>query len=96
MKVLESRVSLVNRQWCDALVLVVFVLLHYPVLTMSKGASSGDKLEGGRQYFAMEPQDQTAIVGSRVTLPCRVVNKEGALQVTTFFISFIIFSPTTL
>ncbi|KAK7788833.1 hypothetical protein R5R35_012822 [Gryllus longicercus] len=30
----------------------------------------------------MEPQDQTAIVGSRVTLPCRVVNKTGALQWT--------------
>nr|XP_029717674.1 irregular chiasm C-roughest protein-like isoform X1 [Aedes albopictus] len=30
----------------------------------------------------MEPQDQTAVVGSRVTLPCRVVNKSGQLQWT--------------
>ncbi|KPJ04828.1 Irregular chiasm C-roughest protein [Papilio xuthus] len=29
------------------------------------------------QRFAMEPQDQSAIVGSRVTLPCRVENKIG-------------------
>ncbi|XP_059045843.1 irregular chiasm C-roughest protein-like isoform X2 [Achroia grisella] len=34
------------------------------------------------QRFAMEPQDQSAIVGSRVTLPCRVENKVGALQWT--------------
>uniref|UniRef100_A0A182SR59 Ig-like domain-containing protein n=1 Tax=Anopheles maculatus TaxID=74869 RepID=A0A182SR59_9DIPT len=30
----------------------------------------------------MEPQDQTAIVGSRVTLPCRVESKVGQLQWT--------------
>ncbi|XP_055371596.1 irregular chiasm C-roughest protein-like [Condylostylus longicornis] len=34
------------------------------------------------QHFAMEPQDQTAIVGSRATLPCRVINKVGSLQWT--------------
>lgn len=37
---------------------------------------------GLEQRFAMEPQDQTAIVGSRVTLPCRVINKTGVLQWT--------------
>ncbi|XP_058063827.1 irregular chiasm C-roughest protein-like [Anopheles bellator] len=36
----------------------------------------------GTQRFAMEPQDQTAIVGSRVTLPCRVESKVGELQWT--------------
>lgn len=34
------------------------------------------------QKFAMEPQDQTAVVGSRVTLPCRVIDKSGILQWT--------------
>lgn len=34
------------------------------------------------QKFAMEPQDQTAVVGSRVTLPCRVIGKTGTLQWT--------------
>ncbi|XP_039761632.1 irregular chiasm C-roughest protein-like isoform X1 [Pararge aegeria] len=34
------------------------------------------------QRFAMEPQDQSAILGSRVTLPCRVENKIGSLQWT--------------
>lgn len=34
------------------------------------------------QKFAMEPQDQTAVVGSRVTLPCRVIDKTGILQWT--------------
>lgn len=37
---------------------------------------------GGEQKFAMEPQDQTAVVGSRVTLPCRVIGKTGILQWT--------------
>ncbi|KAJ4438946.1 hypothetical protein ANN_14900 [Periplaneta americana] len=41
-----------------------------------------DPLLGLEQRFAMEPQDQTAIVGSRVTLPCRVINKTGMLQWT--------------
>lgn len=30
----------------------------------------------------MEPQDQTAVIGSRVTLPCRVIDKSGQLQWT--------------
>ncbi|KYB28679.1 irregular chiasm C-roughest protein isoform X2 [Tribolium castaneum] len=34
------------------------------------------------QKFAMEPQDQTAVEGSRVTLPCRVIDKSGILQWT--------------
>ncbi|XP_065202863.1 irregular chiasm C-roughest protein-like isoform X2 [Planococcus citri] len=34
------------------------------------------------QRFAIEPQDQTAIVGNRVTLPCRVINRLGTLQWT--------------
>ncbi|XP_017009136.2 irregular chiasm C-roughest protein [Drosophila takahashii] len=38
--------------------------------------------DNGGQHFAMEPQDQTAVVGSRVTLPCRVMEKVGALQWT--------------
>jgi hypothetical protein len=41
-----------------------------------------EPLVGVEQRFAMEPQDQTAIVGSRVTLPCRVINKKGVLQWT--------------
>lgn len=30
----------------------------------------------------MEPQDQVAIVGTRVILPCRVLHKKGQLQWT--------------
>nr|XP_018900895.1 PREDICTED: irregular chiasm C-roughest protein-like isoform X1 [Bemisia tabaci] len=36
----------------------------------------------GEQKLVREPQDQTATVGSHVTLPCRVVNKSGSLQWT--------------
>ncbi|CAB3371539.1 Hypothetical predicted protein [Cloeon dipterum] len=34
------------------------------------------------QRFAIQPMSQTAIVGTRVTLPCRVENKRGTLQWT--------------
>ncbi|KAM3968931.1 irregular chiasm C-roughest protein-like [Aphomia sociella] len=34
------------------------------------------------QKFAMEPHSQTAMIGSRVILPCRVENKAGLLQWT--------------
>lgn len=47
----------------------------------SSGSGSGSQ-ERQHQRFAMEPQDQTAIVGSRVTLPCRVIDKTGLIQWT--------------
>lgn len=34
------------------------------------------------QRFAIEPQDQTAVIGSRVTLPCRVLDQKGPIQWT--------------
>lgn len=49
--------------------------IHYSNEENIKSPSEG-------QHFAMEPQDQTAVVGSRVTLPCRVMGKVGALQWT--------------
>lgn len=51
-------------------------VLQFLFLTMATGGALTE------QKFAMEPQDQTAIVGSRVTLPCRVVGKVGKLQWT--------------
>ncbi|XP_023220646.1 irregular chiasm C-roughest protein-like isoform X2 [Centruroides sculpturatus] len=35
-----------------------------------------------QQIFAIEPADRTAIVGAKVVLPCRVLNKVGTLQWT--------------
>lgn len=35
-----------------------------------------------QQKFLLEPQDQVAVVGSRVTLACRVINLAGSLQWT--------------
>lgn len=51
---------------------LVWLLLTVGVWTFCKG----------EQKFAIEPQDQTTIVGSRVTLPCRVLGKVGKLQWT--------------
>ena len=38
--------------------------------------------DSGGQRFMREPLDQIAAIGEHVTLPCRVVNKLGALQWT--------------
>nr|XP_029729836.1 irregular chiasm C-roughest protein-like [Aedes albopictus] len=51
------------------------------LLLISVG-STANVVNTGIQRFAMEPQDQTAIVGSKVTLPCRVESKIGQLQWT--------------
>ncbi|XP_055841276.1 irregular chiasm C-roughest protein [Episyrphus balteatus] len=48
----------------------------------SAGSGAGGYVNFNNQRFAMEPQDQTAVVGARVTLPCRVINKQGTLQWT--------------
>ncbi|XP_052747765.1 irregular chiasm C-roughest protein-like [Galleria mellonella] len=48
------------------------------VLCLMVNCVSGFK----EQKFAIEPQDQSAVVGSRVILPCRVVSKAGQLQWT--------------
>ncbi|XP_053678604.1 irregular chiasm C-roughest protein-like [Anopheles nili] len=58
----------------------LFLLLRAGASGAKQGVGSGERQI--EQRFAMEPQDQTAIVGSRVTLPCRVVNKSGQLQWT--------------
>jgi hypothetical protein len=50
--------------------------------TTAKYHNSANSQERQFQRFAMEPQDQTAIVGSRVTLPCRVIDKTGLIQWT--------------
>ncbi|KAK9876862.1 hypothetical protein WA026_015095 [Henosepilachna vigintioctopunctata] len=56
-----------------------FLLLLLRIATITVSVSSAPLKE---QKFAMEPQDQTAVVGSRVTLPCRVIDKSGILQWT--------------
>lgn len=61
------------------LILLATVLLNSFTYAREKGANNHEKFG---QRFAMEPQDQTAIVGSRVTLPCRVVAKVGVIQWT--------------
>ncbi|XP_060663370.1 LOW QUALITY PROTEIN: irregular chiasm C-roughest protein [Drosophila nasuta] len=59
----------------------LLVLLTWSVDTASCSPSSL-YTSYQNQRFAMEPQDQTAVVGARVTLPCRVINKQGTLQWT--------------
>lgn len=51
---------------------IVFVIVFIPT---AFGYSPS-----AEQHLALEPQDQIAIIGARITLPCRVVNKQGVLQ----------------
>lgn len=65
----------------------IIIIVLMPHATSAKyHASSSNSGSGSQerqhQRFAMEPQDQTAIVGSRVTLPCRVIDKTGLIQWT--------------
>ncbi|XP_038111190.1 irregular chiasm C-roughest protein [Culex quinquefasciatus] len=57
-------------------------LILFALLTMIPAGRGAKVVHTGVQRFAMEPQDQTAIVGSKVTLPCRVESKVGQLQWT--------------
>lgn len=62
------------------LLLRIFLLGVTPVVQCAKFHSGSQERQA--QRFAMEPQDQTAIVGSRATLPCRVIDKAGRIQWT--------------
>jgi hypothetical protein len=64
------------------LLLRLLILVTFPMVTAAKYHSGSSSHEKGPQRFAMEPQDQTAIIGSRVTLPCRVIDKTGLIQWT--------------
>lgn len=57
-------------------------LLTFPMVTGKFHSSGSSSQEKQAQRFAMEPQEQTAIIGSRVTLPCRVIDKSGLIQWT--------------
>jgi len=69
--------------WFFMLLIIVLQLVTVSTVPMVAAGKIGVNVDkSGGQRFAMEPQDQTAIVGSRVTLPCRVIGKTGMLQWT--------------
>lgn len=75
---LQPRKNLPTCRWHR----IVCVLIVHMTMSLATPKISNDDRSNGNQVFAMEPQDQTAIVGSRVTLPCRVIGKQGTLQWT--------------
>lgn len=76
----KQKLNQQNNRMCSMLVLLFQLLVT--VSSVKLANTNGGANSGGGQRFAMEPQDQTAIVGSRVTLPCRVIGKNGWLQWT--------------
>lgn len=64
------------------ILLVTSTVLRFQIVSAKFHNSGSSSQEKQAQRFAMEPQDQTAIIGSRVTLPCRVIDKSGLIQWT--------------
>ncbi|KAF2367109.1 Immunoglobulin-like domain [Trinorchestia longiramus] len=59
------------------------VVVHDSRLGPGMGGSAVESFDSsGLQRFATEPAPQTAVLGSTVVLPCRVMNKVGHLQWT--------------
>ncbi|XP_055303308.1 irregular chiasm C-roughest protein-like isoform X2 [Sitodiplosis mosellana] len=85
-KMLQPRMNRFRRiayiHWWYVLVMLLLIQTLSIVDGHLKSTNDGITDRHGQQRFAMEPQDQTAIVGSRVTLPCRVIGKQGTLQWT--------------
>ena len=83
LKLIRFRTSKMN-------IFVTFsLLLLSSLLLLVATADSHDVFEAvpaelamSNQKFLREPLDQIASIGEHVTLPCRVVNKLGALQWT--------------
>lgn len=40
------------------------------------------RCDSANQAFTLEPEDHSAVIGSKVLLPCRVEHKQGVLQWT--------------
>lgn len=59
------------------LFILLFIGLNCRGVTSSKSSANGL-----RQRFANQPSPQTAVIGSTVVLPCRVINMIGELQWT--------------
>lgn len=73
----------INQQYKKVYSMLMILFQLLVTVSSVKMTNSNTGVNSGMgQRFAMEPQDQTAIVGSRVTLPCRVIGKNGWLQWT--------------
>lgn len=77
--------------------LLLLLLLSLPIAMAGRGGGSAtihQDVDGFTTYspptttgivyqrFAIEPMDQTAVIGSKVTLPCRVEHQKGPIQWT--------------
>lgn len=60
----------------------VLFLWSFSALVLVISTAAAFVTLGEQQQFAIEPLDQVAVVGTRVILPCRVLNKKGILQWT--------------
>ncbi|XP_058798126.1 irregular chiasm C-roughest protein-like isoform X3 [Phymastichus coffea] len=78
------------RRWLKGVDLLLLLLL-LPIATTRAGRATFPDFttyktptttEMVYQRFAIEPSDQTAVIGSKVTLPCRVLNQKGPIQWT--------------
>ncbi|XP_014206544.1 irregular chiasm C-roughest protein-like [Copidosoma floridanum] len=90
----EDSTAVQQKRWQQrpGLVLLLLMLLWLPTSTTGGGATdtagdfttlrSATTTEMLYQRFAIEPMDQSAVIGTKVTLPCRVLNQKGPIQWT--------------
>lgn len=52
------------------------------IVTIIAALFVGYTAQAANQQFAIEPEDVSVAIGSRVMLPCRVIGKQGVLQWT--------------
>lgn len=55
---------------------------NWPIVFLVIMSCAAPLALGQQQKFAIEPEDISAVIGETVTLPCRVVGKQGTLQWT--------------
>lgn len=52
------------------------------ILLMAIFVLQNCRSDSANQAFTLEPEDHSAVIGSKVMLPCRVEHKQGVLQWT--------------
>ncbi|XP_034936678.1 irregular chiasm C-roughest protein-like isoform X1 [Chelonus insularis] len=80
----KIRTRCTRRFWVTSICIWLMTSKYVTASNSSIGSSTTRPLttEIVYQRFAIEPQDQTAVIGSRVTLPCRVLDQKGPIQWT--------------
>lgn len=71
----DKKIALINNNKKKTLQLQIKMFTHLLLLLLVQLVSTNQK-------FAIEPENQSVLLGTKITLPCRVVDLQGVLQWT--------------